>query len=92
MEEIADLNFVKENITKGNRTLTKREFRYKPIKDASMYWPGEVPLDQVKDSPVCGFDGKCPEDNSNKGRLSICNKPVELLEVATTIDVLCEDL
>ena len=92
MEEIADLNFVNKNITKGNRTLTIREFRYKPIKGAPMYWPGEVPLDQVKDSPVCGFDGKCPEDDSNKGRLNICNKAMELLEIENAIEVLCEDL
>ena len=90
MEEIADLNFVKKNTTNGNGTVTTREFQYTPIKNAPLYWP--IPLDQVKDVPVCGFDGKCPEDDSNKGRLNICNKPMELLERATTVEGLCEDL
>ena len=92
MEEIADLDFVKENITKGNGTVTIREFRYKPIKDASVYWPGEIPLNQMKDVPLCGFDAKCPEENSNKGRLNICNKPIKLLEKTTSLKMLCEDL
>ena len=71
MEEIADLNFVKKNMTNGNVTKTTREFQYTARENAPMYWPGEVPLHQVKDVPVCGFDGKCSEDDSNKGRLNV---------------------
>ena len=83
MEEIADLNFVKKTITTGNVTETTREFQYRAITNAPMYWPGEVPLHQVKDVPVCGFDGKCPENNSKKGRSNTFNKSVKLLENAT---------
>ena len=68
MEEIANLDFVKINKANGNKTATIREFMYTAIPNAPMYWPGEVPLDQVKDVPVCGFDGKCLEEDSNKGR------------------------
>ena len=83
MEEIADLSFVKKNITNDNVTETTREFQYRAIANAPMYWPGEVPLHQVKDILVCGFDGKCPESDSNKGRLNIRNKPIKSLERAT---------
>ena len=91
MEEIANLDFVKINKTNGNRTETIREFKYTAIPNAPMYWADKVSLDQVKDAPVCGFDGKCLEEDSNKGRASICYKPVKLIENATSFEVLCED-
>ena len=92
MEEIADLDFVKINKTNGNGTVTTRIFKYTALPNAPIYWPGEVPLDQVKDVPLCGFDGQCPEEDSNKGRLNICNKPIKFLEKATSLKVLFEDL
>ena len=91
MEEIADFDFVEINKTNGNRTETIREFRYTAIPNAPMYWPGEIPLDQLKDIPVCGFDGNCLEEGSTKGRRSACNKPVKLMENATSFEVLFEN-
>ena len=68
MEEVADLNFIEIKKKNDNETETTWEFKYTAIPNAPMYWPRKVALHQVKDVPVCGFDGKCPEEDSNKGR------------------------
>ena len=67
MEEVADLDFTEIKKINDNGTETIWEFKYTAIPNVPMYWPHKVALHQVKDVPVCGFDGKCPEEDSNKG-------------------------
>ena len=68
MEEVADLDFTEMKKINDNGTETIWGFKYTAIPNVSMYWPRKVALHQVKDVPVCGFDRKCPEEDSNKGR------------------------
>ena len=65
MEPIGDLQLLRENKTvKGdNGTITYEkewQFNYQPIPGAKMYWPGNKRLEEIRDEPICGFDG-CPE-------------------------------
>ena len=62
MEALGDFDLKKQNTTTVvNGTEVVKEgwkFEYVELPNAPLYWPGPVPLKDVRDEPLCGFDGQ----------------------------------